>query len=598
MANVLKLSKTDFHFEQNNVQHKTNKFGKERLIIRRGKEISITLHFDGRNYDKETDKITFIVKTGVTDIGPMIEFELADQLRKNEWSASVHKNSGSELSVIILPPANSIIGHYSLKCKISSDGKSATAQMGKFVLLFNPWCEDDDVFMDNKLDLKEYVQSDQGLLYQGVKMFIKTLAWHFGQYDKDILDICLAILDQSNNFLANPAKDYSKRNKPVYVSRVVTAMMNSEDDKGILLGRWSSTYPDGVNPLTWNGSTSILQQWHESGFQAVRYGQCWVFSAVACTVFRCLGIPSRPITNFNSAHDTNANLEIDCIVDMKGKKIPGASRDTIWNFHCWTECWMKRRDLKPEFDGWQVLDATPQEKSEGIYCCGPTSIKAIKNGHINEKYETKFVFSEVNADYVTWCLLENKSLKKIKVNTYLVGQNISTKAVKKDDRVDITMNYKYPEGSSEELQTYNIARIERINIEPADKEMYLKVITPIIITNGSDLDIEIYLSNKTAKEKYCNIMITAHTILYNGEILKKCGKKTESNLLIGPKKDMIFNLKVLYNEYSKSISAQLLIMISVAAVDENNDMFTTRKVISLKNPKMGIQVTIALKYED
>lgn len=35
------------------------------------------------------------------------------------------------------------------------------------------------------------------------------------------------------------------------------------------------------------------------------------------------------------------------------------------NFHVWTECWMRRPDLGPEFDGWQVVDPTPQEKSAG-----------------------------------------------------------------------------------------------------------------------------------------------------------------------------------------------------------------------------------------
>ena len=38
------------------------------------------------------------------------------------------------------------------------------------------------------------------------------------------------------------------------------------------------------------------------------------------------------------------------------------------NFHVWVEAWMKRPDLEGEggnYDGWQVLDPTPQEKSKG-----------------------------------------------------------------------------------------------------------------------------------------------------------------------------------------------------------------------------------------
>lgn len=37
------------------------------------------------------------------------------------------------------------------------------------------------------------------------------------------------------------------------------------------------------------------------------------------------------------------------------------------NFHVWVECWMKRSDLDACFDGWQVVDPTPQEKSGGEF---------------------------------------------------------------------------------------------------------------------------------------------------------------------------------------------------------------------------------------
>lgn len=33
----------------------------------------------------------------------------------------------------------------------------------------------------------------------------------------------------------------------------------------------------------------------------------------------------------------------------------------------WVECWMKRPDLGSDFDGWQVVDPTPQETSDGKF---------------------------------------------------------------------------------------------------------------------------------------------------------------------------------------------------------------------------------------
>ena len=59
--------------------------------------------------------------------------------------------------------------------------------------------------------------------------------------------------------------------------------MNCNDDKGVLLGKWTDGYEGGVSPLFWKGSVEILRNWDKQACQPVRYGQCWVFAAVACT---------------------------------------------------------------------------------------------------------------------------------------------------------------------------------------------------------------------------------------------------------------------------------------------------------------------------
>lgn len=38
------------------------------------------------------------------------------------------------------------------------------------------------------------------------------------------------------------------------------------------------------------------------------------------------------------------------------------------NFHVWNDVWMKRKDLPEGFDGWQAIDSTPQEQSQGRIC--------------------------------------------------------------------------------------------------------------------------------------------------------------------------------------------------------------------------------------
>lgn len=69
---------------------------------------------------------------------------------------------------------------------------------------------------------------------------------------------------------------------PVQVSRHLSAMVNTQDDNGILVGNWSGDYSGGVSPLKWTGSAEILAQFARTK-KPVMYGQCWVFSGVLST---------------------------------------------------------------------------------------------------------------------------------------------------------------------------------------------------------------------------------------------------------------------------------------------------------------------------
>lgn len=61
------------------------------------------------------------------------------------------------------------------------------------------------------------------------------------------------------------------------------SQINCNDDKGVLLGKWTDGYEGGISPMFWRGSVEILRNWDTQACQPVRYGQCWVFAAVACT---------------------------------------------------------------------------------------------------------------------------------------------------------------------------------------------------------------------------------------------------------------------------------------------------------------------------
>ncbi|KAM3922475.1 protein-glutamine gamma-glutamyltransferase E-like [Leptodactylus fuscus] len=443
--------------ESNKKAHHTDMYNSPNLILRRGQSCRITLEFNKPLTDWQS--IVFTAQTGPKNSGyhnTNIEFALSSSWTSGMWSAVLESSPGNSLSIIMSSPANAIIGRYDLSVQISVMGQTSTYSLGKFILLFNPWCLDDEVYMANEEERKEYVLNDHGVIFMGNDKHVSSIGWNYGQFENNILDICLNILDRSLNCQKDPAADYSQRHSPIYVGRVISAMINSNDDFGVLEGRWEKDFEDGVDPNSWNGSVEILWKWYNDGFKPVKYGQCWVFAATMCTVLRCLGIPTRVITNFNSAHNTDGNMVIDMHYDTDGKFLETSS-DSIWNFHVWNESWFMRRDLGLYYSGWQVLDSTPQEESQGVYRCGPTSVIAVKEGDLHVGYDTPFVFAEVNADRVTWIMHKDGTKEKAYSDSKYVGQYISTKAVGNDTRVDVTHNYKYPEGSSQEREVFEKA---------------------------------------------------------------------------------------------------------------------------------------------
>uniref|UniRef100_K7FAI3 Protein-glutamine gamma-glutamyltransferase 2 n=1 Tax=Pelodiscus sinensis TaxID=13735 RepID=K7FAI3_PELSI len=461
--------------------------GSQQLVVRRGQSFTITLLFAGRGYEEGVDTLALNVETGPCPIetsGTKSRFPVSEALDPSAWSAVVDRQDGPSLSLLIYSPPDARIGRYALTLEASM-GDQQTNPTGHLAALPGGSHWNDSVFLEFEDQRKEYVLAQQGLIFQGSLKYIVPTAWNFGQFEADMVDICLQLLDTNPKFHRDQNRDCSRRNNPVYIGRVVSAMVNCNDDQGVLAGRWDNKYEDGVSPMSWQGSVDILRRWRKYGCQPVRFsfGPCLCLAACPCHFLRCLGIPTRVVTNYNSAHDTNSNLVIDRYLDEMGNL--QASKDMIWNFHCWVESWMTRPDLTAGCDGWQALDPTPQEKSEGAYCCGPAPVTAIKEGELAMKYDSRFVFAEVNADVVYWLLKKDGSQKKT-IHSSLIGKKISTKSVGTDTREDITHNYKYPEGSDQEREVFAKAELQKSSLTEEEQGLSLKIKVSEGMNNGCD----------------------------------------------------------------------------------------------------------------
>uniref|UniRef100_A0A8C5KV92 Protein-glutamine gamma-glutamyltransferase 5 n=1 Tax=Jaculus jaculus TaxID=51337 RepID=A0A8C5KV92_JACJA len=617
---------TDLQSFRNNRKHHTEEISVDRLVVRRGQAFAIVLYFSTRGFQPGLDDIVFVAETGpLPDLakGTRAVFSLMNKGGPSPWIASLESNSATSLEVSLCAPPIAAVGRYLLKIRIDSFQGSVTAyQLGEFILLFNPWCPGDAVYMDSEPQRQEYIVNDYGFIYQGNKNWIRPCPWNYGQFEENIIDICLELLEKSLNFQVDPSTDCALRGSPVYISRVVCAMINSNDDNGVLNGNWSENYTDGLNPAEWTGSVAILKQWHATGCQPVRYGQCWVFAAVMCTVMRCLGIPTRVITNFDSGHDTDGNLIIDEYYDSTGRILENMKKDTVWNFHVWNECWMARKDLPPGYGGWQVLDATPQETSNEVAPAGPAPVPvAIKEGEVDLNYDTRFAFSMVNADCMSWLVSGGKE-EKLHQDTATVGNFISTKSIQSDERDDVTENYKYEEGSLQErqvflkaLQKLKAGRSEgphRADLRPFRSmppqqdgpwsldapsrqpndivQVSLKFELLDLPNMGQDINFVLLAHNMSPQFKELKVNLSAQSLLHDGSPLSPFWQDI-AFITLYPEEEKIYPCKILYSQYSQYLSWDKLIRISALGEEKSSpEKILAVKIITLTYPGITINV--------
>ncbi|XP_067326666.1 protein-glutamine gamma-glutamyltransferase 4-like [Anolis sagrei] len=529
----LKVTGVDFLKKENACLHHTNKYKNDHLIVRRGQEFQLKVSCSREL--KNDDKIFLQLSLGENPVqsnGTLLCLDTKSGQNDQGWHAKICQTNGNKCFIAVTSPADAIIGKYSLDVMTESN----VCDPGKNFLyvLFNPWCEVDSVFMAGDAQKAEYVLNATGFHYCGQTEHIIPLAWHYGQFEEEILDCCMYLLHMSE---LGP----NDRRDPIMIARAMSALVNMKDDKGVILGKWRSPYINGTNPADWKGSVRILQQYYRTK-KTVSYAQCWVFSGVLTTVMRCLGIPARSVTTTTAGRDKEGNINVDIYYNEKKERLLGG--DIVWNFHAWNDVWMKRPDLPEGHDGWQAVDGTPLEKSKGIFRCGPASVKAIKYGEVNLNYDTMLLFSAVNADVVHWAIEKVNGEDKYvdyRVDSEEIGEKILTKAIGKDTYEDIKDEYKFPEDSEEERKAMEIAMSHLKDPYHGSKQA-LKFIKESIelgceeekvVPTGQPIDLNITIKSKSGVARVVNLWASCHLESYTGEIEATIGTIQQTILTEG-----------------------------------------------------------------
>ncbi|NXG55467.1 EPB42 protein, partial [Hemiprocne comata] len=601
----LSIKNCDLKIPMNNNNHHTEEISTERLMVRRGQPFTITVSFSApiHSYLQLLKRTFLIVQTGSHPSkadGTQTEFSISSLGDKKQWSAALEEQDPCFWTMSVNTPANAPIGQYTLLLHASK----SYCLLGNFTLLFNPWCQDDEVFLANEAQRQEYILNQEGVIYWGTENAVLAQPWDFSQFEEDIVDICFTLLDVGEWHQRD--KDPARRKSPVYICRTVAALLNCDEFRGILTECGTRQYYDGTPPSKWLGSSPILRQWIASRCKPVRYGQCWVFAAVMCSVLRCLGIPTRVVTGFTWAHNTNSSLSVDEYYDEDGTLLTQDKNARVWTFHVWNECWMARADLLPKYSGWQALDATCQEKSKGPSFCGPAPVQAIKEGDTEIDYDVCYFFAAINAKCQVWIQKADDTCKPALGCTKYTGNNISTKSVGSERCEDITHNYKYPEGSPQEkevldkayrkikkLETTSSSSKTQFSCIPAALEepvnLFIHLQSKNSLPLGQDVPLSIEVCNYSGGEKATHLVVGAQSLHYNGVPVTQVWKEEFHFIL---KSNEANNLQVFvpYSRYRKELGDSHLLRLTATLRDEDSFyIYFAQEEISICDPPLTIE---------
>lgn len=607
-AGVLAVQAIDFCFDTNGEDHHTNKFNLMNrdidrcLVVRRGQAFKLDLLLN-RPFDINKDAVSFIFYAADTEKrGPSDDASAAVPLLDKghetlgAWNAVYEGQMDYHLMVAITPAADCIVAAWRLDIdtKLVTGGSLSYTHPQPVYILFNPWCLNDSVYMPGFSHREEYVQEDGGLMFRGVYNRIKPTPWNYAQYEKDILECALYLIRDVGKVKGKARGD------PIKCVRALSAAVNAQDDEGVLIGNWGkalSDYSGGTHPLKWVGSLDIMQKYlHKK--KPIKYAQCWVFAGVLTTACRALGIPCRPVTGYDAAHDSQGSLTIDVIKDKDGNTLEEFTKDSIWNYHVWNEVWMERLDLGVEYGGWQAIDSTPQELSDNLFRCGPASLRAVRDAEIHKPYDAGYVFAQVNADKVLWMYSgEIQPLKLIGRDTMSIGQSISTKSIGKMDREDITNIYKYPERTYEERVTMEKALrksqsiFARYYLNDAFNDIHFDFELRDDIKIGQDFTVLLNIKNRSSlSEHKVKGVLRVDTVTYTG-VTGDGVKKYEFDLTLAPEAKDQIKLTVTFNDYYKKLIDQASFNIACLAtiVDRQFDYFA-QDDFRVRNPDIKISI--------
>lgn len=91
-----------------------------------------------------------------------------------------------------------------------------------------------------------------------------------------------------------------------------------------------------------------------------------------------------------------------------------------------------------------------------------------------------------------------------------------------------------PTGSAEEREAFRKANHLNKLVEKEETGMAMRIRVAESMSLGNDFDVFAHISNNTAEEHTCSLLLCARTVSYNGVLGPECGTEHISDLSLEP----------------------------------------------------------------
>ena len=182
---------------------------------------------------------------------------------------------------------------------------------------------------------------------------------------------------------------------------------------------------------------------------------------------------------------------------------------------------MRRDDLPPGYDGWQVLDATSQDKQCGRFRIGPASVLAIRERKSGKQwlYDGEYIISEISADVrflrvgKNFTSGTNKHVSVAHVAHDEVGVALVTSRGDQENPLDLTNQYK--DTSKRPTQSGTI--LSTSHFPPPTKDCAFEVKTSDDSVLGKEITLTITIRNRGAMMRTVDGRVVGTVIHYTGQ---------------------------------------------------------------------------------